>query len=78
MTATPITVDAVYLTDVPGLDPIHVFWQNVEPGKGYCTILCYGQAWTVYFGAMSGDTIQKFFAGASVSRPIPGPGCNRH
>jgi hypothetical protein len=66
MTATPISVDAVYLTEVSGLDPIHVFWQNVEPGKGYCTILCYGQAWTVYFGGMSGQTIQKFFSGASV------------
>lgn len=64
MIITPISVDAIYLTDVPGLDPIHVFWQNVEPGKGYCTILCYGQAWTVYLGAMNGQTIQKFFAEA--------------
>lgn len=66
MTITPISVDAVYLTDVPGLDPIHVFWQNVEPGKGYCTITCYGSAWTVYFGAMNGQAIQKFFTEGDV------------
>ncbi len=66
MTVAPISVDAVYLTEVPGLDPIHVFWQNLEPGQGYCTILCYGSAWTVYFGAMGGDAIQKFFHEASV------------
>lgn len=65
MTITPISVDAIYLTEVPGLDPIHVFWQNLEPGQGYCTILCYGYAWTVYFGAMNGKTIQEFFAEAS-------------
>lgn len=66
MTVTPITIDAVYLTDLPdGLDPIHVFWQNLDPGQGYCTILCYGSAWTVYFGGMGACTIQKFFADAS-------------
>ncbi len=65
MTITPITVESVYLTDLPGdLDPIHVFWQNLEPGRGYCTLLCYGSAWTVYFGGMSGKTIQEFFRNA--------------
>ncbi len=66
MTITPITVESVYLTEVPGgLDPIHVFWQNLDPGQGYCTLLCYGSAWTVYFGGMSGKTIQEFFRDAS-------------
>lgn len=66
MTITPIQVEAIYLTDLPGaLDPIHVFWQNLQPGQGYCTILCYGLAWTVYFGAMNGKTIQEFFSDAS-------------
>lgn len=55
------------ITDVPGLDTIHVFWQNVEPGKGYVTIICYGSAWTAYFGGMSGKTIQQFFASVDVS-----------
>lgn len=67
MTITPISVDAIYLTEVPGLDPIHVFWQNLELGQGYCTILCHGSAWTVYFGAMNGQTIQEFFAEADTT-----------
>jgi hypothetical protein len=53
--------------DVPsssGMDSITVFWRNYQPGKGSVTITCYGSAWTAYFGAMSGQTIQQFFASA--------------
>lgn len=49
------------------LDPIHVYWVNLEPGAGYVTITCYGDSWTQYFGAMSGQTIQQFFARADVA-----------
>lgn len=48
------------------LDPITVYWHDYEPGKGMVTIVCYGQAWAAYFGAMSGRTIQQFFAGSGV------------
>jgi hypothetical protein len=61
---TPVAVEAVRIAGADGLDPIHVFWHNVEPGKGYATVICYGCAWTTYFGAMSGRTIQQFFAEA--------------
>ncbi len=45
------------------LDPIHVFWMDSDPpGRGYVTIICYGQSWTAYFGGMSGKTIREFFA----------------
>lgn len=46
------------------LDPIHVYWENVATGSGYVTIISYGEAWTQYFGAMSGRTIQEFFVAA--------------
>jgi hypothetical protein len=49
------------------LDPIHVFWLNDSPGRGYVTIICYGSAWTAYFGAMGGNTIQEFFASVDVA-----------
>lgn len=52
--------------DTPGLDPIHVFWLDVALGAGYVTIICFGQAWTAYFGAMSGKTIREFFASCDV------------
>ncbi len=61
MIVTSVEAEAVRVV-ASGLDPIHVFWVNVEPGQGYATVICYGCAWSVYFGAMSGRTIQRFFA----------------
>jgi hypothetical protein len=52
--------------DAQGLDPIHAFWMNVGPGQGYVTLICYGNAWTAYFGAMGANTIQEFFRRADV------------
>jgi hypothetical protein len=73
MITTPVTVEAVRIDGANGLDSIHVFWVNVEPsagdfgsGKGYVTIICYGCAWTAYFGGMNGKTIQQFFADVDV------------
>jgi hypothetical protein len=60
-------VEAVVIKDIQGLDPIHVYWVDVVPGVGYCTITCYGAAWTCYFGAMGGRSIKQFFAAADVS-----------
>lgn len=59
----------VHITEIPeanGLDHIVVYWHDVAPGKGHVTIVCYGAAWTAYFGAMDGRTIRKFFAEAGV------------
>ncbi len=55
------SVEAIHLTDLRGLDPVTVYWQNISSGKGSVTILCYDMAWTAYFGAMSDRTIQQFF-----------------
>jgi hypothetical protein len=66
MTTTQIPVEAIQITGVHGLDTIHVYWQNVEHGKGYVTITCFGAAWTAYFGSMNGKTIQQFFADVGV------------
>ena len=50
------------IPEANGLDRIHVFWMDVAPRKGYVTIICYGQAWTAYFGGMGDLTIREFFA----------------
>jgi hypothetical protein len=64
MTKT-INVEAVEISGVPALDPIQVFWSDLEPGKGSVTITCFGAAWTAYFGAMGENTtIRDFFARA--------------
>jgi len=48
-------------TDIKGLDPITLFIENIEDSKGRLTILCHGKAWTVYWGGMSGKTVEDFF-----------------
>jgi hypothetical protein len=57
-----ITVNAMEITDHPALDPITVFWEDFSPGKGQVTIICYGAAWTAYWGGMSGQTVKQFFS----------------
>lgn len=59
-----INVEAVEISGAPGLDPIQVFWCDLEPGKGSVTVTCFGSAWTAYFGAMGKDRIREFFSRA--------------
>jgi len=66
MKITEVTADVMLIQDVAGLDPIHAIWINVGPGIGYVTLMCFGCAWTAYFGAMNGRTIQAFFASVDV------------
>lgn len=62
MKVTPVVAEVFAIDDAKGLDRIHAFWIDIEPGSGYVTIICYGAAWTAYFGGMSGKTIREFFA----------------
>jgi hypothetical protein len=78
MIITTVATEAVRITDVAGLDSIHVFWVDVEPGKGYVTIICYGAAWTAYFGAMGGKTIRQFFAMADTDYTVSKMGIGPH
>ena len=52
------------LTDIKRLDPVSVFVDDIEPGKGKITIECYGKSWSSYWGGMSGGTISSFFLSA--------------
>lgn len=49
------------ITGAKALDPIHVFMEDIEPGKGRITINCYTKSWTAYWGGMSNRTIAQFF-----------------
>lgn len=63
-------MSSVTLLSIPeqaGVDSIRVYWHNLEPGKGYVTLTCWGCAWNSYFGGMNGQTIEQFFAGADTS-----------
>jgi hypothetical protein len=71
-------VTQLTITDAPALDGIQVICQNFEPGRGMITIVCYGRAWTAYWGSMSGSTVQEFVArvgaGYVVSNLVRGMG----
>ncbi len=55
-------IDLVVVPRSDGLDEIRVYFENIEEGKGYVTFICWGSAWTAYFGGMGKETIQQFFA----------------
>jgi hypothetical protein len=52
--------------DLVALDPITVFIEDIEPGKGKITIECYGKSWSYYWGGMGGHNVTKFFSTVSV------------
>lgn len=49
------------ITNVDGLDPITVYTENFEPGKGKIIIECFGKSWSSYWPAMGRKTIEQFF-----------------
>ena len=59
------TVKRLKITDLINseykLDPVTVFLEDYEPGKGKITIECYGKSWSAYWGGMSGDDVATFF-----------------
>ena len=61
------TVTLLEIPEQAGLDSIRVYWHNVELGKGYVTLTCWGCAWNSFFGGMGSNTIEQFFAKADTS-----------
>lgn len=58
------TTETLTITGAPALDPITVFLQDSEPGRGRITVECYGRAWSAFFGAMGGSrSIREFACG---------------
>lgn len=57
------TVERIEITEAPRLDPIRVYLEDYEPGKGRITISCYDAAWVGYWGGVGKSTIAEFFIG---------------
>jgi hypothetical protein len=54
------------IEDAPGLDPVTVYVENCEPGKGRMVVTCYASSWTAFWGAMGADTpLEQFVASCS-------------
>lgn len=48
------------------LDPVTAFLQDFEPGRRQLTLVCWGRAWTHYWGAMgNGSSLAEFVLKAS-------------
>ncbi len=55
----------IRLIEIPrrnNLDPINVFVQDYELGRGRIVVTCYGQAWCGFWGAMGDRTVMQFVA----------------
>jgi hypothetical protein len=55
------TVTRLEITELQKLDPIRVYIEDYEPGKGRITISCYDGAWVGYWGGMGKRTLSQFF-----------------
>lgn len=55
------TAKRLEITEVPRLDPIRIYLEDYEPGRGRITISCYDAAWVGYWGAMGDRTVGAFF-----------------
>lgn len=65
------------ITEVKNLDPIRVYIEDYEPGKGRITISSYDAAWVGYWGAMGGMPITKFFIDCDAEYLAGNLGCAR-
>lgn len=60
------TVTKLVISEIESLDPVTVFLEDFEPGKGKITVSCWGKSWTGYWGAMGKDhTVAQFFCSCS-------------
>lgn len=51
-----IPVQKLVARDIPNLDPLHLFLEDLGDGKGQLTVRCYDRSWTAYWGAMGTNT----------------------
>ncbi len=59
-------VTKLTISDIPRLDPITVFAEDLGPRQGKITIECYGKSWSTYWGGMGDQSIIEFFRSCSV------------
>jgi hypothetical protein len=64
-----LSTKSLHITGAPNLDAILVCFTDFGPGKGMVTLVCFGNAWSAYFGSMGGGagselSIREFFLGA--------------
>lgn len=64
-----VVVSQAVKVSLPGsddLDPISVYLENFGDSRGKIIIECWGRAWSAYWPAMSGRSVEQFFVDAGV------------
>ena len=59
-------IEKIVAPSAPGIDSVTAYFENVGPGQGRVTIICYDMAWTSYWGGMGDQNAQQFFAAVGV------------
>lgn len=54
-------IKKIKLTELDRLDPITVFIEDYEAGKGKITFECFGKSWSYFWGGMGSKNIAEFF-----------------
>jgi len=54
-------ITKIKLTELKALDPVTVFIEDHEAGKGELTFKCYGKSWSYYWGGMGCNSVIEFF-----------------
>jgi hypothetical protein len=54
------TAVKLIISEVPRLDPITVFLEDLAPREGKATISCYNQSWSAWWGGMGDRSIKDF------------------
>jgi hypothetical protein len=53
-------VEMMTIKDVRGLDAVRVIAEDLGDRQGRITVICFGQAWHAYWGAMWSDSVKEF------------------
>ncbi len=53
-------VQKLVITDVPSLDPVAVYLENMNEGYGKLTITCFNDCWSYGWGAMGSNSLRTF------------------
>jgi len=58
-----MSVSTINIPASLNLDPITVYVNDAEPGRGGIIVCCFGLAWSCFWGAMGGgSTVRQFLA----------------
>jgi len=53
-------IQRLRIAEADRLDPVTVYMEDYEPGKGKIIIECYGKSWSSFWGSMASNTIAEF------------------